>query len=76
MYRYWLDDIKDWCISRQLWWGHRIPVWYPEGVDFEADPKAPFVVARTEEDAYARAEETGLGKKAEGFKLTQVKGSP
>lgn len=29
-YRYWMDNIKDWCISRQLWWGHRIPAWYDE----------------------------------------------
>ena len=27
-YLYWLDNIQDWCISRQLWWGHRIPIWY------------------------------------------------
>ena len=28
VYRHWMDNIKDWCISRQLWWGHRIPAWY------------------------------------------------
>lgn len=32
-YLYWLNNIKDWCISRQVWWGHRIPVWYPKGND-------------------------------------------
>ncbi|MDR1458442.1 MAG: valine--tRNA ligase [Puniceicoccales bacterium] len=32
-YLHWLDNIKDWCISRQLWWGHRIPVWYRKGYD-------------------------------------------
>jgi len=43
LYRHWLENIKDWCISRQLWWGHRIPVYYlPDGT---------FVVAETEEKA-------------------------
>lgn len=32
-YLHWLDNIQDWCISRQLWWGHRIPVWYRKGAD-------------------------------------------
>lgn len=42
-YRHWLENIKDWCISRQLWWGHRIPAWYlPEG---------GYVVAENEEEA-------------------------
>ncbi len=42
-YRHWMENIKDWCISRQLWWGHRIPAWYlPEG---------GYVVAATETEA-------------------------
>ncbi len=42
-YRYWLENVKDWCISRQLWWGQRIPAWY--------DEKGNMVVAETEEVA-------------------------
>lgn len=38
VYLHWLDNIQDWCISRQLWWGHRIPVWYRKGAD-RSDPK-------------------------------------
>jgi valyl-tRNA synthetase len=36
VYLHWLDSIQDWCISRQLWWGHRIPVWYRKGIDRES----------------------------------------
>ena len=43
LYRHWMENIKDWCISRQLWWGHRIPAWY------DADGK--FVVAANETEA-------------------------
>lgn len=44
-YRHWMENIKDWCISRQLWWGHRIPAWYfGEGDD-------DFVVAKTADEA-------------------------
>ena len=48
-YRHWMEDIKDWCISRQLWWGHRIPAYFlPEG---------GYVVAATPEEALAKAKE-------------------
>ena len=48
-YRNWLENIKDWCISRQLWWGHRIPAYYL--------PKGGFVVAETPEQALDLAKE-------------------
>ncbi len=51
-YRHWLENIKDWCISRQLWWGHRIPAYY-----FDASGKQDFVVAETPEEALALARE-------------------
>ena len=45
VYLHWLENIQDWCISRQLWWGHRIPVWYRKGLDkatlTEADLRDP-----------------------------------
>ncbi|MFP4557199.1 MAG: valine--tRNA ligase [Bacteroidales bacterium] len=48
-YRHWMENVKDWCLSRQLWWGHRIPAWYlPEG---------GYVVAETEERALELAKE-------------------
>ncbi|MEG1586100.1 MAG: valine--tRNA ligase [Bacteroidales bacterium] len=48
-YRHWLENIKDWCISRQLWWGHRIPAYYL--------PQGGYVVASTEEEALQLARE-------------------
>ena len=45
-YRHWLENIKDWCISRQLWWGHRIPAWY-----FDLNGKVETIVALNEEEA-------------------------
>ena len=54
LYRHWLENIKDWCISRQLWWGHQIPAYYlPEG---------GFVVAETKEEALKLAIEKSGNK--------------
>lgn len=50
-YRHWMENIKDWTISRQLWWGQRIPAWYNE--------KNEFVVAKTEEEAHQEFEKEG-----------------
>jgi valyl-tRNA synthetase len=36
-YRHWMENIRDWCVSRQLWWGHRIPAWYCDGETFVAE---------------------------------------
>ncbi len=51
-YRHWLENIKDWCISRQLWWGHRIPAYY-----FTVNGKREFVVAPSVEEALAKAKQ-------------------
>ena len=52
-YRHWLENIKDWCISRQLWWGHRIPAYYFN----TSDGKRDFVVAESKEKALQMAQE-------------------
>ncbi len=59
-YRHWLENIKDWCISRQLWWGHRIPAYY-----FDNEGKKDFVVAETAEEALKFAQEKNANIKAE-----------
>ncbi|HMN82641.1 MAG TPA: valine--tRNA ligase [Burkholderiaceae bacterium] len=51
-YRHWLQNIQDWCISRQLWWGHQIPAWY--------DAQGNVYVARSEADALAQARARGI----------------
>jgi valyl-tRNA synthetase len=51
-YNQWLGNIQDWCVSRQLWWGHRIPAWYDEAGNI--------IVARTEEEAQAKALAAGV----------------
>jgi valyl-tRNA synthetase len=48
-YRHWMENVRDWCISRQLWWGHRIPAWHL--------PNGDFVVAESEAEAFAMAQE-------------------
>ena len=42
-YRHWMENVKDWCISRQLWWGQQIPAWYL--------PDGRYVIAKTKEEA-------------------------
>ena len=59
-YRHWLENIKDWCISRQLWWGHRIPAYY-----FDNAGKKDFVVAETAEEALKLAQAKNANIKAE-----------
>ncbi|XP_050227421.1 valine--tRNA ligase, chloroplastic/mitochondrial 2 isoform X2 [Mercurialis annua] len=53
IYNHWLTNIKDWCISRQLWWGHRIPVWYIDGKNCEEE----YIVARNADEALEKAHE-------------------
>jgi len=56
VYTNWMEDIHDWCISRQIWWGHRIPVWY--------DKEGNYFVAKSEDEAKAQAK-TKHGKMVE-----------
>ena len=60
-YRHWLENIKDWCISRQLWWGHRIPAYYFQ----TEDGKRSYVVAETAEEALKEAQKQNPSLKAE-----------
>ncbi|XP_020579492.1 valine--tRNA ligase, chloroplastic/mitochondrial 2 isoform X2 [Phalaenopsis equestris] len=67
IYKHWLTNIKDWCISRQLWWGHRIPVWYIAGKNCEEE----YIVARNAEEALALAYER-YGKSVEIYQDPDV----
>jgi valyl-tRNA synthetase len=62
-YRYWLENVKDWCISRQLWWGQRIPAWY--------DDSGNFVVAQNKEQAVQKYREKHPDAPSAGNHLTQ-----
>ena len=59
-YHHWMANVRDWCISRQLWWGHRIPAWY--------DDQGNYVVAKTEEEALALYKKENPGTKIESLK--------
>ncbi len=61
LYRHWMENIKDWCISRQLWWGQRIPAWY--------DAEGNIYVAETEEEALQLASESLLNSNTDGKKV-------
>ena len=60
-YRHWLENIKDWCISRQLWWGHRMPAYYFTATDGKRD----FVVAENREEAFKSAQQKNPALKVE-----------
>ncbi|MEQ9186581.1 MAG: valine--tRNA ligase [Cryomorphaceae bacterium] len=61
-YRHWMNNIKDWCISRQLWWGHRIPAWY------YGEGEHDFVVAKNAEEALQKAQDIQPGLTAADLK--------
>lgn len=72
-YRHWMENVKDWCISRQLWWGHRIPAYYASPTDEgTAGNVSPVIilVAETEEEARAQAAEHPM-LKGRSFTLRQ-----
>ena len=58
-YRQWLENIQDWCISRQLWWGHQIPAWYKADADGQVIEDGTVFVAASEEEARDQAKAAG-----------------
>ncbi len=59
-YRHWMENVKDWCVSRQLWWGHRIPAYYL--------PSGSYVVASTKEEALKLAQEQDPSLRSEDLR--------
>jgi len=78
-YRNWLENIKDWCISRQLWWGHRIPAYYIKSIldetGAEAYPEDKILVAPTIEDALAQVHKLAGYEHLAAEDLTQDEGA-
>ena len=64
-YSHWMENIRDWCISRQLWWGHRIPAWYYGKADEE------YVIAKSEDEAVEKAKEKSGNKSLKKSDLKQ-----
>ena len=64
-YNQWMNNIQDWCISRQLWWGHQIPAWY--------DEDGNVIVARTEAEAQARPGQNAAPRRGRAGHLVLVR---
>jgi len=74
-YRNWLENIKDWCISRQLWWGHRIPAYFLPGQEGVKDENRKYVVAENLEKALEKARKIAGYENVTADQLSQDEGA-